>query len=265
MQRAQQACANEPLVLSPRSSSLMAMLGLDSADPMLGAGDGVQQWAAPVQSPMKRLQRAPSPPPSPPPEDGKRVSFADEPASEAASAGGEPQDASDANHHPKLKKRLSFVEARTTAIDRLSERGHRDRKTGTFGVPDEDLEEPARTERLLASPLAFHRKRAGDRFQSIEGYLLFRVNGTNSIGASYRLLVVVVNMMFGTLSGLAPLLGPGTMLALVQASCICTLQLAMSFVCFKYLPDADRIVSRFAGTQFLLEGLATRCTRARPG
>ena len=74
-----------------------------------------------------------------------------------------------------------FVEYR----EQLSERGHRDRKTGTFGVPEEDMAEPARTERLLASPFGFRRAKAADSFHAIEGFLLFRV---------HRLSLVILNV-----------------------------------------------------------------------
>ena len=42
-------------------------------------------------------------------------------------------------------------------------------------MPDDDNAEPARTERLLASPFGIRRKRIGDALQSREGFLLFRV------------------------------------------------------------------------------------------
>ena len=102
-----------------------------------------------------------------------------------------------------------------------------------------------------------HRSRTGDAFQALEGFLLFRVNGTSRVGVSYRLLVVVVNMLFGILSGLRPLLTPGSGAALAQTMLVLLLQLSMAYVCFKWLPDADRIISRFAATQFLMEGLTT--------
>ena len=70
-------------------------------------------------------------------------------------------------------------------------------------------------------------------------------------------MVLVVNMGFGALSGLKPLLPEGSALATAQVACVLSLQLIMSFVCFCFLPDADRIVSRFAGCQFLFEGLST--------
>ena len=42
-----------------------------------------------------------------------------------------------------------------------------------------------------------------------------------------RLIVVIVNVLFGTLSGLQPLLPPGSVYALGQASLILMLQLGM--------------------------------------
>lgn len=149
-------------------------------------------------------------------------------------------------------------EARTLAATKLAERGgHRDRRTGAFGMPEADAAEPDRTERLLRKPFAFRHTRAGDAWQAIEGFLLFRVNGTSRVGTSYRLIVIGVNATFGLLSGLQPLLPPRRPVALVQTSLILALQLAMSLLCYGFLPDADRLISRFAGTQFLLEGLST--------
>ena len=115
----------------------------------------------------------------------------------------------------------------------------------------------ARTERILANPFALDSDRVGDKWQKLEGFLLFRVNGSSRLAICYRPLVLIVNMCFGFLSGLQPLLPEGSAEATAQASVILALQLGMSAVCFQCLPDADRIISRFAGTQFLCEGLAT--------
>ena len=54
----------------------------------------------------------------------------------------------------RASRRQSRANIRTNAIAVLETRGYRDRKSGGFPVPDADLEEPARTERLLASPFA---------------------------------------------------------------------------------------------------------------
>jgi hypothetical protein len=155
--------------------------------------------------------------------------------------------------------RLSVSDARVAATDLLARRGHRDRKSGAFAVagPETDAKEPERTERILANPFAFCRSKPLDAFQSREGFFMFRVNGGTFIGRWYRLLIILLNMVFGVLSGLQPLLTPGTALAVAQTSTILTLQLGVAFLCFWYLPDADRIIARFMAFQFLFEGLST--------
>ena len=158
----------------------------------------------------------------------------------------------------RSEKRLRLIEARAAAIERLAERGHRDRKSGAWGLPPEDTKEPERTERLLRQPFAFCRSRVGDGFQSREGFLLFRLNGGSRVGASYRIIVIGVNMLFGALAGVQPMLMPkGSIPSYLQTAMISALQLTMGGVCFWFLPDADRIISRFAGAQFFAEGLST--------
>ena len=159
-------------------------------------------------------------------------------------------------HRPS--RRESRMAARASAVDLLADRGgHRDRKSGAFGVPDDDMKEPERTERLLASPFAMCRTRTVDAFASREGFFMFRVNGATALGKSYRVLVIVLNIAFGCLSGLQPWLAPGSLGATAQTAVVGALQLLMATLCFCILPDADRIFSRFAATQFLLEGCAT--------
>lgn len=61
------------------------------------------------------------------------------------------------------------------------------------------------------------------------------------------------------LTGLQPLLVEGSAPAALQAACVMCLQLGMALVCFTVVPDADRVISTFAGTQFVFEGAATAC------
>ena len=167
-----------------------------------------------------------------------------------------PQRAKEPRQRPS--GRLSLVQARAEAAELIETRGgHRDRKSGAFIVPVDDTLEPERTERLLAAPFALRRTRAADAFQSREGFFMFRVNGSSCVGRWYRLIVVSLNMSFGVLSGLQPLLNPDSAEATAQTMCVMALQLSMSLICWWVLPDADRIISHFAGMQFLLEGLST--------
>ena len=86
---------------------------------------------------------------------------------------------------------------------------------------------------------------------------MFRINGDSRIALCYRPLVLIANMALGVLVGLQPLLGERSAAATMQAFLILALQLTMAWICFKVLPDADRIISRFAGTQFLCEAVGT--------
>ena len=219
-----------PTALSPRSQSLMAII--DDVEPPPGAAR--LPAPRPPSRPTGPTPHLPSPPPSP------------SPAVEAEIEG-----------ESMKSSRLSMARARARAFDRLSTHGHRDRKSGAFGVPEDDTKEPERTERLLASPFSFNRQRIGDKFQSIEGFLLFRVHGKSRVGAGYRFIVIFVNIIFGIVSGVQPLIPVGSSYALTQTFLILGLQFGMSSICFYFLPDADRIISRFAGTQFLLEGLSS--------
>ena len=156
-----------------------------------------------------------------------------------------------------LHRPFTLRDARERAEATLAVRGLRDRKSGGFGLPEEDTAEPERTERILRHPFVFCRERAGDAFQAREGFLLFRVNGSSRIATCYRVIVVFVNVALGVLSGLQPLLPPGSWASIAQAAVVLALQLFMAFICCKFLPDADRIISRVAGTQFMSESLST--------
>ena len=155
--------------------------------------------------------------------------------------------------------RARFREARKNAETRIATgKGYPDRPAGAFSVPTEGMEEPLRTERLLAHPFALCRTLPGDAFQSRVGFLLFRVNALTLIGLSYRLIVLIVNILLAGLSGIAPLLGgPGSSSANIQCATVMSLQLGMAALCYTYRPDSDKIFSLFAGTQFLVEGLST--------
>ena len=149
-------------------------------------------------------------------------------------------------------------EARESVLEELTSRGgHKDRRSGAYTVPEEDGKEPARTERLLAHPFQLWRPRPADAFQSREGFFMFRVNGATFIGRWYRVFVVLANMVFGLLSGLQPLLPAGSTESLVQTAVVLSLQASMAVLCWRFAPDADRIISTFAATQFTFEAFAT--------
>lgn len=140
--------------------------------------------------------------------------------------------------------------------------GFSNRPSGAFAVAADGLVEPARTERILERPFAIWRDNPMDAYHQRLGFIFFRVSGNSRVGVAFRLLVLLTNMTIGVLGGLSPLLAaPDTDWSwqAAQAVCILSLQLAMAIICFCFLPDADKIFSIFAGTQFLVEGLSTAC------
>ena len=194
----------------------------------------------------------PTPPPSPPnpSEDTKVDQLTGEvPTSVATTDAGAPHAASPANMGMR-----TFRDAFTTSAEALR---FRDRGSGTFSAPEEDAKEPERTERLLASPFSCCHRRAGDAFNQRAGYLLFRVRGDSVVGVYYRLLLIAFNMILGVITGLGSLLPPQSTAATGQVACVMALQLLAAALVYRYLPDADRIFSLFAATQFLIEGLGT--------
>ena len=60
--------------------------------------------------------------------------------------------------------------------------------------------------------------------QAREGFLMFRVHGTSRIGTNYRLIVLLINVTFGILAGMQPLLAEGSAEALVQGTLVLVLQ-----------------------------------------
>ena len=154
--------------------------------------------------------------------------------------------------------RMTFGEARGAALNRLRAGGHADRTLGVFaGKAEDDAAEPARTERLLASPFALRHARTGDALQAREGFLLFRVNGATRIGFAWRLMGVLVNITLALLAAIAPILEAGSLPAYWQSLAVLALQILMALIGFCCLPDSDRLVSHLLGLQYLLEAVAT--------
>jgi len=136
------------------------------------------------------------------------------------------------------------------------------RAAGAYNVPTDGMAEPERTERILRHPFTLQHKVGGDAYHARVGFLLFRVNALTPIGYIWRFVVLCVNVLTGMLGGLTPLFarrGPTSTEAIAQVSILLGLQLTMALVCFCVRPDADKIFSFFAGSQFLLEGLGSSC------
>jgi len=162
-----------------------------------------------------------------------------------------------------VERRKSFRDARDSAKNLIAQgKGLPNRPAGAFVVPTEGMSEPARTERLLSAPFTLCHQVPGDAFQAREGFQLFRVNALSCVGYYWRFVVLCVNVTVGILGGLSPLIaprGPTSTEAIAQVSTLLGVQLSMAMVCYCVRPDADKIFSYFAGTQFLMEAAGTAC------
>jgi hypothetical protein len=158
----------------------------------------------------------------------------------------------------RLKRGVSLSDASLRASLKMGERGLRQRCGGAFKVPPAEMVEPQRTERILSGRVfSCSNGTSADAFHRRAGSLLFRVSGANGVTSCYRLIVIGINMSIGALAGLKPLLTPGSSGAAAQCLTVAVMQLGLAAFCLCCAPDADRIFSMLAGTQFLVEGLGT--------
>ena len=145
--------------------------------------------------------------------------------------------------------------------------GHafKDRSSGGFDMSGmaEDMKEPGRTERILGKPffgLLFFGKWKHttfvDAFHARAGVAFFRVNGSSRVGVGWRLGLIGATMTIGLLAGLKPAIEAGSAGGVIQALLVWSLQITLGLLCFFFSPDADRVFSALAGTQFLTEGLS---------
>lgn len=83
------------------------------------------------------------------------------------------------------------------------------RKTGGWQTDPEDTVEPARTERILARPFTVFWSKSSDGIDSMSLGLFIKVRGNSFLGLLFSWMIFAVQMVLGTLVGLAPYLGGG--------------------------------------------------------
>ena len=66
------------------------------------------------------------------------------------------------------------------------------RMRGSFELPDDELAEPARTERLLARPCALHHATASDAFTALSQTVIGRSSGGALVGMLYDWIALTV-------------------------------------------------------------------------
>ena len=133
-----------------------------------------------------------------------------------------------------------------------------DRSTGGHEKSEEDASEPARTERLLASPWSLFHANAGDTYDAVSLFWLMRSTSGSLLATCYDFVCYVVMLILAVAYGLEDLAqrnGPDGQLA--QAITVVSLQFGLALYIFVLRPSIDRLENVQNWLQMACEGTAT--------
>ena len=130
-----------------------------------------------------------------------------------------------------------------------------DRSRGEFVRPDDEIEEPARTERLLAKPIDLFPTTSADALDQLGSYVA-RSSGGSIFGIMFDLSALVIQVAIVTLTGIFDSLDAGSSAAHAQVVAILCLQVAFCVLTFTANPAMDRFDGVLTAIQFGLEGTA---------
>lgn len=130
------------------------------------------------------------------------------------------------------------------------------RMKGKWAKPKEDLEEPARTERLLARPLGIFGLRAADCHDSMSLQLFAKASGGSFLGLSYAYIGLLIQCSVGVLSGMGPFLDVNGWSAGAQVATIAGIKLAWCAVILVCHPCACGLSNVVVALQFFSEGFS---------
>jgi hypothetical protein len=114
------------------------------------------------------------------------------------------------------------------------------RAPGEFVKSDEDAEEPARTERLLAQPFQLFHSKAGDAHDVLSLFWLSRSTGGRLVGVLYDMACFLVMLSIAVVYGLGDL-AERHGAEREQAIAVVSLQLGLSLHVFTFRPSNDRL------------------------
>jgi hypothetical protein len=132
------------------------------------------------------------------------------------------------------------------------------RVRGDWTKSKEDVVEPDRTERLLAHPVMLLRPRAGDAIDGNKLLWLNRASGSYGIsGILYEWLLLLIQLSIAILTGIGPVIEPGSPEADAQMFAVICLQYGIAVYTMFGGPSADRIDNFVITAQYLTEGTCT--------
>lgn len=140
-------------------------------------------------------------------------------------------------------------------------RGHKwrviDRPRGAFKAPAEFKKEPARTERLLATPRTFVKSNPADTLDGIGFALMARSAGDSFASAMFEMTLLGANLIIATLNGSRRGVLPGSDADVAHVIAILCVQGAVVFYVVLFRPSADRVMNLLIMSQFSLEATGT--------
>lgn len=141
-----------------------------------------------------------------------------------------------------------------------------DRARGEYAAPDEELEEPARTERLLHRPYRLFHVCSADAQQGMASSWMGRASG-GFTGITYDYVCFILQTILAVVAGLSKATtGDGQTYLVVgsPAQVVAVVKLASQWGTALYVemltPSCDRVENHFQGVQFAIEGSSTFCS-----
>ena len=99
-----------------------------------------------------------------------------------------------------------------------------DRPRGEFMRPWDQVEEPARTERLLRDSFIFYRTNTADAIDSLKLVWMSRASGFGLRGLTYDLIATCGTLLIATMNGFGPYLVIGSKAATAQLITVLSIQ-----------------------------------------
>jgi hypothetical protein len=153
-----------------------------------------------------------------------------------------------------------FAVLLTKIIAHLTRNQPIDRNQGAWAMPAADAAEPARTERLLATPFALWRHHPADVVDQLGFHLWFRTHGASSLGVYWCWGTMLVQAVCAVLIGIGPYLHPSSSAAHVQVLSVAAIKLLWALFLLTHRVCNDHLVGRMVFTMFTFEGTATILT-----
>lgn len=132
-----------------------------------------------------------------------------------------------------------------------------DRPRGKFAKLPAETKEPARTERLLASPCTLVHANASDTLDAYGFALMARSGGGSLGGVMFEFITLWANILIAAIIGICLSLEQGVHTTTVQLTCVLCVQSSIAVYAWFCRPSADRVMNLLVGTQFALEASMT--------